>query len=79
VDYLKIDGCFVRDMHQDEVDRAMVKAINEIGHTMGIATVAEWVETEQTLAAVRQVGVDFAQGYALGPPRPLAELFENGS
>ena len=79
VDYLKIDGCFVRDMHRDEVDRAMVKAINEIGHIMGIATVAEWVETEQTLAAVRRLGVDFAQGYALGPPRPLEVLLEKAA
>jgi EAL domain-containing protein (putative c-di-GMP-specific phosphodiesterase class I) len=74
MDYLKIDGSFVRDMHQDEVDRAMVKSINEIGHTMGIATVAEWVETEETLAAVRQIGIDFVQGYAIGRPRPLLEL-----
>jgi diguanylate cyclase (GGDEF)-like protein/PAS domain S-box-containing protein len=73
-DYLKIDGSFVRDMHQDEVDRAMVRSINEIGHTMGIATVAEWVETEETLAAVRQIGIDFVQGYAIGRPRPLLEL-----
>ena len=74
VDYLKIDGSFVRDMHHDEVDRAMVKAINEIGHTMGISTVAEWVETEAALAALREIGVDFAQGYLLGRPRPMPEL-----
>jgi diguanylate cyclase (GGDEF)-like protein/PAS domain S-box-containing protein len=74
VDYLKIDGSFVRDMHRDQVDRAMVKAINEIGHTMGISTIAEWVETEDALAALHQIGVDFAQGYLLGRPRPLQEL-----
>ena len=74
VDYLKIDGSFIRDMHQDKVDWAMVKSINDIGHTMGIATVAEWVETEETLAAVRQVGIDFVQGYAIGRPRPLREF-----
>jgi Amt family ammonium transporter len=61
-------------MHHDEVDRAMVKAINEIGHTMGISTVAEWVETEAALAALREIGVDFAQGYLLGRPRPMLEL-----
>jgi len=77
VDYLKIDGSFIRDMHRDEVDRAMVKSINDIGHTMGIATVAECVETEETLAAVRQVGIDFVQGYAIGRPRPLLELGDN--
>ena len=74
VDYLKIDGSFVRDMHHDEVDRAMVRAINEIGHTMGIRTVAEWVETEAALAALHEIGVDFAQGYLLGRPRPMLEL-----
>ena len=74
VDCLKIDGSFIRDMHCDEVDRAMVKSINDIGHTMGITTVAEWVESEAILAAVRQVGIDFVQGYAIGGPQPLAEL-----
>jgi diguanylate cyclase (GGDEF)-like protein/PAS domain S-box-containing protein len=74
VDYLKIDGSFVRDMQHDEVDRAMVKAINEIGHTMGISTVAEWVETEEALAALHEIGVDFAQGYLIGRPRPMLEL-----
>ena len=74
VDYLKIDGSFVRDAHRDDVDRAMVKAINEIGHTMGIATVAESVETEQCLAAVRQIGVDYVQGHAIGHPHPLEDL-----
>lgn len=74
VDYLKIDGSFVRDMEHDEVDRAMVKAINEIGHTMGISTVAEWVETEAALAALREIGVDFAQGYLIGRPRPKLEF-----
>ena len=71
VDFLKIDGSFIRDMHTDEVDRAMVRSINEIGHTMGIATVAEWVESEEILAAVRQIGIDFAQGYAIGRPQLL--------
>ena len=74
VDYLKIDGSFVRDMHHDEVDRAMVKAINEIGHTMGISTVAEWVETDAALAALQHIGVDFVQGYLIGRPRPMLEL-----
>jgi diguanylate cyclase (GGDEF)-like protein/PAS domain S-box-containing protein len=74
VDYLKIDGSFVRDAHCDAVDRAMVKAINEIGHTMGIATVAESVETEESLAVVRQIGVDFVQGYAVGHPHLLEDL-----
>ena len=71
VDFLKIDGSFVRDAPSDDVDRAMLKAINDIGHTMGIATVAESVETEESLAVVRELGVDFAQGSAVGDPRLL--------
>ncbi len=69
VDYLKIDGCFVRDMIDDPIDFAMVEAINKIGHVMGIQTIAEYVENQATLTALRQIGVDFAQGYAVEKPR----------
>jgi Amt family ammonium transporter len=79
VDYLKIDGSFVRDIHHDEVDRGMVKGINEIGHSLGISTVAEWVETEQALAALQHIGVDFAQGYLIGRPRVLQKLASDAS
>ncbi|MBP1205822.1 diguanylate cyclase (GGDEF)-like protein/PAS domain S-box-containing protein [Duganella sp. 1411] len=71
VDYLKIDGVFIRDIASNDVNRAMVKAINEVGHVMGICTVAEYVEDDSTLAVVRELGVDYAQGYAVGPLRPL--------
>ena len=71
VDYLKIDGVFIRDIANNAINRAMVKAINEVGHVMGISTVAEYVEDELTLATVRELGVDFAQGYAVGSLRPL--------
>ncbi len=71
VDYLKIDGVFIRDIANNAINRAMVKAINEVGHVMGISTVAEYVEDEPTLATVRELGVDFAQGYAVGSLRPL--------
>jgi diguanylate cyclase (GGDEF)-like protein/PAS domain S-box-containing protein len=71
VDYLKIDGVFIRDIANNAINRAMVKAINEVGHVMGISTVAEYVEDEPTLATVRELGVDFAQGYAVGMLRPL--------
>ncbi len=74
VDYLKIDGSFVRDMHRDKVDRAMVRSINDIGHTMEIATIAEWVESTETLAAIRDVDVDLAQGYVIGRPQALLEI-----
>jgi len=71
VDYLKLDGCFVKNMVKDEIDHAMVKAINHIGHTMDISTIAEFVEDEETLEAVRKVGVDYAQGYAIAQPTPI--------
>jgi Amt family ammonium transporter len=71
VDYLKLDGCFVKNMVRDNIDRAMVKAINQIGHTMNIKTIAEFVEDAETLAAVREVGVDYAQGYFIARPAPI--------
>jgi len=73
VDYLKIDGIFIRDITANAINCALVKAINEVGHVMGIQTVAEYVEDEATLALVRELGVDFAQGHAVGKLRPLAE------
>ena len=71
VDYLKLDGCFVKNMVRDNIDHAMVRAINQIGHTMNIKTIAEFVEDEETLAAVREVGVDYAQGYIIARPEPI--------
>jgi diguanylate cyclase (GGDEF)-like protein/PAS domain S-box-containing protein len=71
VDYLKIDGSFVRDMLADPLDRAMVAAINQVGHMMGIRTIAEFVESRETLHALAELGVDYAQGWALASPRPL--------
>lgn len=71
VDYLKIDGVFVRDIASNAVNRAMVKAINEVGHVMGLQTVAEYVEDAATLAIIRDLGIDYAQGYAVGKLRPL--------
>ena len=71
VDYLKIDGVFVRDIASNAINRAMVKAINEVGHVMGLKTVAEYVEDAETLAVIRELGIDYAQGYAVGGLRPL--------
>jgi EAL domain-containing protein (putative c-di-GMP-specific phosphodiesterase class I) len=71
VDYLKIDGVFIRDIARNDVNRALVKAINEVGHVMGIRTVAEFVEDDSTLDAVRALGIDYAQGHALGEARQL--------
>ncbi len=75
VDFLKIDGVFVRDIANNRIHRAMVKAINEVGHEMGIRTVAEYVEDDLTLDVIRQLGVDYAQGYAVGRLRNLLSPF----
>lgn len=74
IDYLKIDGSLVRNIVTDSVDREMVKAINKIGHTVGAKTIAEFVEDEPTIDILRELGVDYAQGYVLQKPKPLDEL-----
>lgn len=74
VDYLKIDGTFVRDILEDPMDRAMVESINQIGHVMQIATIAEYVEDERTLKLLQQIGVDYAQGFGVARPAPIADL-----
>lgn len=74
VDVLKIDGQFVKDIARDPVSLAMVKSIHEIGCLMGKQTVAEFVESPEILALLRQIGVHYAQGYAVGYPMPLDAL-----
>ena len=74
VDYLKIDGGFISRMRQDPVDRAMVESTAHIGHLMNLRVVAEWVEDEETLQQLRELGVDYAQGYAVGRPVPVTEM-----
>ena len=71
VDYLKIDGCFVKELAKDPVDYAMVEAINRIGHVMGLKTIAEFVENEDIRTRLRAIGVDFCQGYGIHVPEPL--------
>lgn len=74
VDYLKIDGSFVKDMMNDAVDSAMVDAINNIGHVMNIETIAEFVENEEILDRLKEIGVDFGQGYGIAKPEPLDKV-----
>lgn len=79
VDFLKIDGGFVKDMVHDQVDAAMVEAINNIGHVMGIRTIAEFVENDAILERLQQLGVDFAQGYGIGKPMPCGGTYETAA
>ncbi len=74
VDYLKIDGVFVRDIESDSRDRAFVQAIHQVGRTLGLKTVAEFVENAAIERILREMGVDYAQGYGISPPRPLDDL-----
>jgi two-component system CheB/CheR fusion protein len=71
VDFLKIDGLFVKDIINDPIDLAMVKSINEIGHVMEKETIAEWVESDSILEKLREIEVDYAQGYSIGRPQPI--------
>lgn len=79
VDYLKIDGGFVRDIATDQIDRAMVEAINNVGHVMQIRTIAEFVENQEILEVLRELGVDYAQGYGIAKPQPFLPMLESES
>lgn len=72
VDSIKIDGSFVRDMLNDPMDHAMVEAMVRIGHVLGLRTVAEYVESEAIRDVLRELGMDYGQGYAVHSPEPLA-------
>jgi diguanylate cyclase (GGDEF)-like protein len=76
VDYIKIDGGFIKDMLKDAVNRDMVAAINDIGHSMGRLTIAEYVESEAILRALDTMGVDFVQGFHVGRPALWAQNVE---
>jgi diguanylate cyclase (GGDEF)-like protein len=75
VDYIKIDGSFVTEMLNSKVDRAMVEAIAHIAKVMGKRTVAEFVESNDILQALREIGVDYGQGYAIGNPAPFEIMY----
>ncbi len=79
VDYLKIDGMFVRAILDDKIDHAMVKSINDIGHVFGLKTIAEYVETPEIMEELGRIGVDFAQGYAIHIPSHISELIDSGT
>ena len=74
VDYLKIDGQFIRDLQSDPLDRATVRCFREVAATLGTQTIAEFVENEATAALLEEIGVDYGQGYLYHRPEPIAQL-----
>jgi len=75
-DVVKIDGSFVKDMHKDPIDNAVIRYIQEIAQLKGQETVAEYVETKEDVDALRDIGITYGQGYFLGKPRPLSSWLE---
>jgi diguanylate cyclase (GGDEF)-like protein len=75
VDFIKIDGSFVTEMLNSKIDRAMVEMIVHVAKVMGKSTIAEFVESDEILAALREIGVDYAQGYAIGKPAPFEDMY----
>ncbi|EGV49987.1 PAS sensor diguanylate cyclase and phosphodiesterase [endosymbiont of Riftia pachyptila (vent Ph05)] len=73
VDFLKIDGSFVREMLDDPINLAMVKSINDIAQVLGKQTIAEFVESDAIREQLASMGVDFVQGYAISRPEPLPD------
>ena len=71
VDFLKLDGAFVKDIDSDPVSLAMVRSINEVGHVTGKRTIAEFVENDAIFERLRTIGVDFAQGFGIDYPSPM--------
>ena len=76
VDTLKIDGSFIRDITDNRISESMVAAITQVAKVMGLVTVAEYVESEKTRKLISELGVDFAQGHAIGKPAPLEDVLE---
>ena len=74
IDYLKIDGQFVKDIAYDPIDKAFVESINQIGHVMGLSTIAEFVENEEIFTILRSIGVNYAQGYGIHKPCPIDDV-----
>ena len=76
VDYLKIDGSFVKEIVNSSADYGLVKTINEVGHFLGKKTVAEYVENEEILTRLKDIGLDYAQGFGIAKPKPLLEILD---
>ena len=76
LDYLKIDGSFIKDIATDTVAEAMVRSVSQVGHLMGVKVIAEYVENDQVIQIVRDIGVDYGQGYGISKPIPLEDVIK---
>ncbi len=74
VDYLKIDGIFVKDLESDPVSQEMVRSINQVGHVMGLEVIAEYVENDEIIRILNEIGVDYGQGYGISRPMPIEDV-----
>jgi EAL domain-containing protein (putative c-di-GMP-specific phosphodiesterase class I) len=74
VDFLKIDGQFIRDLMADSLDEAAVRCFADVAAVMGMLTIAEFVDDPEVLRKLCQMGIDFAQGYLIHRPAPIEEL-----
>jgi EAL domain-containing protein (putative c-di-GMP-specific phosphodiesterase class I) len=79
VDLLKIDGSFIRDLVEDPLDDAAVRCFVDVARVVGVRTVAEFVDRPEVLARVREIGIDYAQGFLLYRPEPIENLFSLGA
>jgi EAL domain-containing protein (putative c-di-GMP-specific phosphodiesterase class I) len=74
VDYVKIDGSFITNIHSNRNDYAMAKSINDLAHFLEQETIAESVENDDIANTLREIGVDYVQGWGVGKPRPLDDI-----
>jgi len=74
VDFLKIDGLFVKSIVNSKIDRAMVESINHVGHVMGLRNIAECAENDEIIKVLKEIGVDYAQGYGVAMPELFQEM-----
>ena len=76
VDYLKIDGIFVKDLMRDPIARNIVESVTQVGKSMNLKIIAEYVEDDKIIALLTKMGVDYGQGYGISKPRPLKEMIQ---
>ena len=74
VDYVKIDGTFITNIHTNRSDYAMARSINDLAHCLGQETIAESVENDEVVGILREIGVDYLQGWGVGRPKPLSDV-----